>query len=72
MVDPAIQKKIKTIFKELSEHPTQGTGKVEALRGNLSGCWSRRLNRQHRIIYEIHQERVTVFVLAMRGHYGES
>ncbi len=70
--DEVILKKIKRILFELSEHPKEGRGRVEQLRGNLSGCWSRRLNHQHRMVYEINDRTVTVLVLSLRGHYGDS
>ncbi|WP_263053223.1 Txe/YoeB family addiction module toxin [Pelodictyon phaeoclathratiforme] len=47
-------------------HPKTGTGKPEALKGSLSGCWSRRVNKQHRIVYEITESMVTVFVISAR------
>lgn len=46
--DNAIIKKLEKNFEELIEHPTTGTGKVEQLRGDLAGCWSRRINKKHR------------------------
>jgi toxin YoeB len=70
--DEVILKKIKRILLELSEHQTKGTGRVEPLRGNLAGCWSRRLNHKHRMVYEITDKTVTVLVLSLRGHYGDS
>ena len=63
--------KIITIFSELQEHPTTGIGQIEALKGNLSGYWSRRINKQSRIIYTIYEDIVTVEVVSLRGHYGE-
>ena len=69
--DKALLKKIKRILFELSEHPTEGTGKAEPLRGNLAGYWSRRLNKQHRIVYEINESIVTVIVISVYGHYGD-
>ncbi|MFZ4802249.1 MAG: Txe/YoeB family addiction module toxin [Chlorobium sp.] len=49
-------------------HPSTGTGKPEALRGDMSGCWSKRVNKQHRIVYEITESIVTVFVISARIH----
>ena len=43
--------KLQKILNELEQHPT--TGKPEQLRYELSGCWSRRINRKDRLIYEI-------------------
>lgn len=64
----AIQK-VETIFRELEEHPKTGTGKPEQLRYDLSGFWSRRLNRKDRIIYEIDEDEAVVTVLSVLGHY---
>ncbi len=69
--DKSINKKIEKLFNELKEHPTTGTGNPELLRGNLAGCWSRRLNGKHRIIYEINEGALTVLVLSLHGHYGD-
>jgi Txe/YoeB family toxin of toxin-antitoxin system len=41
-------------------HPTSGTGKPEALRGDRKGQWSRRITKEHRLIYEIHEDIITV------------
>jgi len=41
---------------ELAEHPREGTGKPEMLKGDLAGYWSRRINREHRLVYSIEDE----------------
>ncbi|MEI6639604.1 MAG: Txe/YoeB family addiction module toxin [Chlorobium sp.] len=64
--DKSILRKIDCIFQELALRPSTGTGKPEALRGNMSGCWSRRVNKQNRIVYEITENIVTVFVISAR------
>ena len=63
--------KIFSLFQELEEHPTTGTGQVEQLKGNLSGFWSRRIDKHYRIIYAIHEEIVTVEVVSVKSHYGD-
>jgi toxin YoeB len=67
----ALIKKIEKLFVELSEHPTTGTGKPELLKGDHSGYWSRRLNKKDRIIYRIDDSVVLVYVISMKGHYGD-
>lgn len=62
-------KKIAALLKELEEHPLSGTGKPEALRYSLAGCWSRRINSEHRMVYKVNGEVVEVYVLTMRYHY---
>lgn len=61
--------KIKNLLCELTEHPTTGTGQVEALKDNLSGFWSRRIDKFNRIIYTIEEEIVTVTAISAKGHY---
>lgn len=45
--------KLEKIVKELSEHPFTGSGNPEQLKHQLSGFWSRRLNKKDRLIYEV-------------------
>lgn len=49
----AILKKVITLLKEIAENPYSGTGKPEALKYDLVGKWSRRINQEHRIVYEV-------------------
>ena len=66
-----ILKKIAEIFEELKIHPHRSTGKVEQLRGDLSGFWSRRIDKGARIVYKIENERVVVIVVSLKGHYAD-
>ncbi|MDE7387325.1 MAG: Txe/YoeB family addiction module toxin [Muribaculaceae bacterium] len=66
-----ILKKIAALFEELTLHPTTGTGKVEQLKGSLTGLWSRRIDHGSRMIYRIEDERIIVTVISLRGHYGD-
>ena len=45
--------KIYSLIEDIQLHPFEGIGKPEPLKHNLTGCWSRRINQEHRIIYEI-------------------
>ena len=64
-------KKIKDLFVELQMHPTTGTGHVEQLKGNYSGYWSREINKGDRIIYSIEDDKVSVNVISLKGHYDD-
>jgi toxin YoeB len=64
----ALIKKLFQLLKELTEHPTSGTGKPEQLRHNLVGYWSRRINQEHRLIYKIFENK-TVRIYSAKGHY---
>lgn len=62
-----ILNKLLRLFKELAEHPFTGTGKPESLKYELTGLWSRRINREHRLIYEVSEN--ILFILSAKGHY---
>ena len=66
-----VLKKIVALLEELKVHPKTGTGKPEALKGDFSGLWSRRIDKGARLIYSIYEKTVCVYVLSMRGHYGD-
>lgn len=63
--------KIDEIFNELKEHPYTGTGKPEQLKYDLQGLWSRRINQKDRIIYEVVEDVVTVYIISAVGHYED-
>ena len=62
-----VLKKIRQLIQSIQEDPFHGTGKPEPLKHNYSGMWSRRINREHRIIYEIEADQITVH--AIKEHY---
>jgi toxin YoeB len=66
-----IQKKITTLIEAIQENPYAGIGKPEPLKYNLSGAWSRRINHEHRLVYEINEknELIILDVLSLKGHY---
>jgi toxin YoeB len=64
----AILKRITQLIQSIQETPFEGIGKPELLRYQLSGCWSRRINQEHRIVYEIVGNKILIH--SMRGHYG--
>ena len=66
----ALIRKVEQLFRELSDHPYEGTGKPEQLKYQPL-LWSRRLDKKNRIRYTVHEDIVTVFVLSALGHYGD-
>ena len=54
------------LIKEIQRSPFAGTGKPEPLKHELSGCWSRRMDREHRLVYQVKEE--TIRILAGRYH----
>ncbi len=59
--------KIARILEELTLHPDKGTGKPERLKFELSGYWSRRINKEHRLIYRFDDRKV--YIVSLKGHY---
>jgi len=62
-----IQARIKSLVKSIEDTPFYGIGKPEPLKHDLAGCWSRRINREHRITYKVENERI--IILSARHHY---
>lgn len=69
--DKAALIKLDILLNELIEHPRTGTGQPEALKYDLSGCWSRRISSKHRLVYKIDDTRVIVVVLSTSRHYKD-
>lgn len=63
----AVLKKIRELIESVSETPYEGIGKPEPLKYALAGCWSRRINQEHRIVYEVYTDKI--MILSMKGHY---
>ncbi len=57
------------MVEECRRTPKEGIGKPEALRGNLSGYWSRRIDEKNRLIYQFSDDELTVF--SLKGHYDD-
>ena len=61
--------KLSKLLSELMEHPSTGTGRVERLKCQYGQVYSRRLTREHRLVYRIYEDIVEVLVLSAFGHY---
>ncbi|WP_114936257.1 Txe/YoeB family addiction module toxin [Mucilaginibacter endophyticus] len=60
-------KKIKELLLSIRDTPFQGIGKPEALKYQLAGKWSRRIDREHRIVYAVDGEIIRIY--SLKGHY---
>ena len=65
-----ITKKIDKLLNELKEHPKTGTGHPEFLK--YEKCWSRRIDKEHRLCYEVYDDKIVVLVLTAYGHYEDN
>jgi toxin YoeB len=59
--------RILALLEEIRRTPFEGAGKPEPLRFQLAGCWSRRIDREHRLVYQVEENEVVV--IACRYHY---
>jgi toxin YoeB len=67
----SILKKISGLIRAIQENPYEGIGKPEQLKHELAGLWSRRIDREHRIIYEIIDVNTIdiLSIISLKGHY---
>ncbi len=65
--DKKTLKRINTVIKDIQRNSFEGIGKPEALKGNLSGFWSRRIDEKNRIVYCI--EKNQIIIVSCKGHY---
>ena len=63
----SIQQKISKLIQSVSTTPYEGLGKPERLKYELTGTWSRRIDKEHRMVYEVTENRV--IILSLKGHY---
>jgi toxin YoeB len=55
------------LVREIQRDPFSGLGKPEPLKRELSGCWSRRIDQEHRLVYQVREDKIRI--LACRFHY---
>lgn len=65
--DRQLLKRINLLIRDALRSPNSGVGKPERLRGNLSGQWSRRIDKEHRLVYACTETELTV--ISCRFHY---
>ena len=62
-----VLKRIAKLFASMEKTPTQGIGKPEPLKHDLSGYWSRRIDRENRLVYRVDEN--IIWVISLKGHY---
>lgn len=65
--DKKMLKRINELIKAISREPFAGIGDPEPLKFNWSGFWSRRINREHRIVYAVQND--SILIAQCRYHY---
>ena len=65
--DKKVLARINELLKDISRHPYTGIGKPEPLKHKYKGCWSRRIDSEHRLIYQVKEG--SIVILKCRFHY---
>jgi len=65
--DKQLYKRIVSLIKETARNPYTGLGKPEALKHELRGYWSRRINDEHRLVYKVEADRL--IIISCKYHY---
>jgi toxin YoeB len=67
--DKKTAKKIMTLIRDISRDPYGGLGKPEPLKYELSGCWSREITHEHRLVYKVADDNIEI--LSCKFHYNK-
>jgi toxin YoeB len=67
--DKKMLKRINELIKDIQRTPYEGKGKPEPLKYDLAGCWSRRINREHRLVYQVREN--DILIISCRYHYDK-
>lgn len=67
--DKKMLKKINELIKDIQRNPFEGIGKPEPLKFDLKGFWSRRIDREHRIVYQAIESDLLIY--SCRFHYDK-
>lgn len=70
-IDWNIARRINAVVEDVRRNPFKGIGKPEPLRGDLAGCWSRRISGEHRLVYRVSGTGASqhVEIITCRYHY---
>jgi len=67
--DKNMLKKINDLIKEIQRTPNEGKGKPEPLKYDLTGLWSRRIDREHRLVYQVKDNAILIY--SCKYHYDK-
>ncbi len=65
--DKRILKRINQLIKDIQRTPFHGIGNPEPLKYDLSGFWSRRIGREHRLVYQVFDQEILIY--SCKYHY---
>ncbi|MEI6334850.1 MAG: Txe/YoeB family addiction module toxin [Methylococcaceae bacterium] len=65
--DKKMLKRINSLIKDIKRNPIDGIGNPEPLKHNWSGFWSRRIDHEHRLVYQVNDD--NIIIVQCRYHY---
>lgn len=68
-IDKKMLKKINDLIKDIQQNPHSGIGKPEPLKYDLAGYWSRRIDREHRLVYQVIDNDIRI--ISCKYHYDK-
>jgi toxin YoeB len=66
---PKLANRVLRLIEETQRDPFGGVGKPEPLRGELAGWWSKRIDQEHRLVYQVNGD--CLIIAQARGHYDD-
>ena len=66
-----LEKNVKNLIEVIKENPFKNPPPYEKLVGDLDGAYSRRINIQHRLVYQVYENEKIVKILSVWSHYGD-
>jgi len=66
---PALKENVEKLISLIQENPFQNPPPYEMLIGDLKGLYSRRINRQHRLVYRVLEDEKIIMIVSMWSHY---
>ena len=69
LASSGLKTKAQHLLEVLAQDPFTTSPKYEKLVGHLAGCYSRRINIQHRLVYQVYEKEQTVKILSLWTHY---
>lgn len=67
--DKNVLRKINDLIKDIQSHPHKGLVKTEPLKYDLAGFWSRRIDLEHRLVYQVIDQEILIY--SCRYHYDK-
>ena len=69
--EPKAYEKASKLIEEIKIHPYTSTGKPERLKGTSVPTWSREITKKHRLVYQVFEDLIMVYILTAYGHYDD-